>query len=65
MKTIAAWVAGIWELSQLALFAVKIWVRPDWPWAIVLLPLEILGAVLVVVTLLLLYALWLLNRSDD
>lgn len=63
MKTIVAWAIGIWTPLQLAMLAVKMWVRTDWHWAVILIPSEALGVALVVVVLLFLYVIWSLGRG--
>lgn len=63
MKTIVAWVIGIWTPLQLAMLAVKAWVRTDWHWAVIFIPSEALGVALVVVVLLFLYVIWSLGRG--
>lgn len=63
MKTVVAWVVGIWTPLQLAMLAVKMWVRTDWHWAVILIPSEALGVALVVVVLLFLYVIWSLGRG--
>ena len=63
MKTVVAWVVGIWTPLQLAMLAVKMWVRTDWHWAVILIPSEVLGVALVVVVLLFLYVIWSLGRG--
>jgi hypothetical protein len=63
VKTIVAWAIGIWTPLQLAMLAVKMWVRTDWHWAVVLIPSEALGVAIVVVVLLFLYVIWSLGRG--
>lgn len=72
MKTVVAWVIGIWTLLQLAMLAVKTWVRTDWHWAVILIPSEALGVALVVAALgvalvvaalVFLYVIWSLGRG--
>lgn len=63
MKTIVAWAVGIWTLLQLAMLAVKMWVRTDWHWAVILIPSEALGVALVVAALVFLYVIWSLGRD--
>ena len=63
MKTVVAWVIGIWTLLQLAMLAVKMWVRTDWHWAVILIPSEALGVALVAIGLFLVYAIWSLGRA--
>lgn len=65
MKTVVAWVIGIWTPLQLAMLAVKTWVRTDWHWAVVLIPSEALGVALVAVALLFLYVIWSLGRGRE
>lgn len=65
MKTIVAWAIGIWTPLQLAMLAVKMWVRTDWHWAVVLIPSEALGVAIVVVVLLFLYVIWSLGRGRE
>ena len=45
------------------MLAVKMWVRTDWHWAVILIPSEALGVALVVVALLFLYVIWSLGRG--
>ena len=63
MKTIVAWAVGIWMLLQLAMLAVKMWVRTDWHWAVILIPSEALGVALVAAALVFLYVIWSLGRG--
>jgi len=65
VKTIVAWAIGIWTPLQLAMLAVKMWVRTDWHWAVVLIPSEALGVAIVVVVLLFLYVIWSLGRGRE
>lgn len=61
MKHVVAWTAGMWTLVQGAAVAVKLWVRPEWPWLAIMLPTILVAAVAAVLAV----GMWLLYRAVE